>query len=72
MVLDVVLGTGFGRFLECENQGFGLTPPGVDWFSVVFELSRLAQPKAEFKFSPHGAQRSISVPQITETSFRNH
>ena len=36
MVFDVVLGTGFGRFLECENQGFGLTPPaltGFRWFS---------------------------------------
>ena len=36
MVLDVVLGTGFGRFLKCENQGFALTPPaltGFRWFS---------------------------------------
>ena len=27
LVLDVVLGTGFGKFWEGENHGFGLTPP---------------------------------------------
>ena len=26
VVLDMVLGAGFGRFWEGENHGFGLTP----------------------------------------------
>ena len=48
LVLDVVLGTGFDKFWEGENHGFGLTPPDFRWFSPVLELSRRT---AEFQFS---------------------
>ena len=36
----MVLGTGFDKFWEGENHGFGLTPPSFRWFSPVLELSR--------------------------------
>ena len=42
--------SGFGRGF---GNWFWSDTPGFDWFSVVFELSRLAQQKVEFKFSLH-------------------
>ena len=32
LVLNVVLGTGFDKFWEGENRGFGLTPPAFAGF----------------------------------------
>ena len=45
-------GRGFGNWFwlisGMRKPGFWSDTPGFDWFSVVFELSRLAQQKVEF------------------------